>query len=147
MESDNVKTPSQLAGEVKQTAHDALQAAQGYAQESGRIGRDAVQSIRSNVEDAKEVGLQAAGTVAGLSNDAKDIARDAAQTGKVYAKDAVNATGRKIRDFRGQVNHARESCVQYVADQPVRASLIAMAAGAVVTSLLLSTMRGRRRNR
>jgi len=145
MESDNVKTPSQLADEARQTGRDALQAVQGYAQESGRIGRDAALSIRSSVEDAKEVGLQAAGTVAGLSNDAKDIARDAASTGKAYAKDAVNATGRKIRDFRGHVTHAKESCEQYVAEQPVRASLIAMAAGALVTSLLLSVVRGRRR--
>jgi ElaB/YqjD/DUF883 family membrane-anchored ribosome-binding protein len=145
MESDNVKTPTELEDEAKQTAREALLAARGYVQESSRIGKDAVQSIRSNLEDAKETGLQAMDTVEGLSSDVRDIAKDAAATGRAYAQNAVNATGRKLRDWKGQVTHAKESCVQYVAKEPVRASLIAAATGAVLMTLMLRLTRSRQR--
>jgi len=127
MATDNVNTSS---GFAEQTAQEALQAAQGYARESGRIARDAIPSIRSNAEDAKE--------------GAKEIAKDAASTGRAYARNAVNATGRKIRDFKGQVTHAKDSCLQYVAEEPVRASLAAAATGAALMTLLLSLTRGSR---
>lgn len=126
MAADSIKTSSELADEAEQTAQEALQAAQGYARESGRIARDAIPSIRSNVEEVKE------------------IAEDAALTGRAYARNAVNATGRKIRDFKGQVTHAKDSCLQYIAEEPVRASLAAAASGAVLMTLLLSLMRGSR---
>jgi ElaB/YqjD/DUF883 family membrane-anchored ribosome-binding protein len=145
MESDNVKTPAELADEAKQTAREALLAARGYVQESRRIGKDAVQSIRSNLEDAKETGLQAMDTVEGLSSDVRDIAKDAAATGRAYAQNAVNATGRKLRDRKGQVTHAKDSCEQYVAKEPVRASLIAAATGAVLMTLMLWLTRSRQR--
>lgn len=125
-DSDNVKTPPELVDETQRTAREALQAAQGYAQESARMGRDAVQSIRSTVEGAKETGSEALDT-----------------TGKAYAQHAVNATGRKLRDWKGQVVHVKESCAQYVADQPVRSSLIAAAGGAVLMALLLSLVKRR----
>ncbi|MBT2305268.1 hypothetical protein J7E70_33225 [Variovorax paradoxus] len=127
MATDNVRTSSGLADEAEQTAQEALEAAQGYARESGRIAKDAIPSIRSNVEE-----------------DAKEIAKDAAVTGRAYARNAVNATGRKIRDFKGQVTHAKDSCLQYIAEEPVRASLTAAATGAVLMTLLLSLTRGSR---
>lgn len=130
MAADSIKTSSGLADEAEQTAQEALQAAQGYARGSGRIARDAIPSIRSNVEEARD--------------DAKEIAEDVALTGRAYARNAVNATGRKIRDFKGQVTHAKDSCLQYIAEEPVRASLAAAASGAVLMTLLLSLMRGSR---
>ncbi len=144
MESDNVKTPAEIADEARQTARDAVQAAQGYARESGRIGRDAVHSIRANAEDAMETAAQAADTVAGLAGDARDIGKDATATAKAYAKDAVNASGRRIRDLRGRVEDAKANCAQYIAEQPARASLIAAAAGAITMSLLVMLVKGRR---
>lgn len=144
MATDNVKTPSELADEARQTARDAVQAAQGYARESGRIGRDAAQSIRWTVEDAKDTGGQALDTVKALSSDAADIAKDAAGVGRAYARNAIGATGRTLRDWKGQVSHAKERCKQYVADQPVRSSLIAVASGAVLMTLMLPLIKKRR---
>jgi ElaB/YqjD/DUF883 family membrane-anchored ribosome-binding protein len=145
MPTENAQTASasELADEAKRTAREALIAAQGYAQESGRIGRDGVQSIRSSVEDARTTGSEALDTVEGLSRDAADIAKDAAITGRTYAQNAVSATGKKLRDWKGQVNHAKESCERYVADEPVRSSLIAVAGGAVLMTVLLSFMKRR----
>ncbi|RZL90032.1 MAG: hypothetical protein EOP82_17100 [Variovorax sp.] len=146
MESDDTKTPAQLAEEAEQIGRDALMAAKGYAQESGQIGKDAAQSIRTSLEDAKETGKQAADTLAGLSGDAKDMAKDAVDTGRAYAQNAVNATGRKIRDFNGRMRDARESCLRTIAEQPVRSTLIAAAGGAALMALLLGLMRGERRS-
>jgi hypothetical protein len=56
----------------------------------------------------------------------------------------VNSTGRKIRDFKGRVTHAKVSCLHYIAEEPVRASLAAAATGAALMTLLLSLMRGSR---
>jgi ElaB/YqjD/DUF883 family membrane-anchored ribosome-binding protein len=130
MATDNVRTFSGLADEAERTAQEALEAAQGYARESGRIAKEAIPSIRSNVEDAQE--------------DAKEIAKATALTGRAYARNAVNSTGRKIRDFKGQVTHAKDSCLHYIAEEPVRASLAAAATGAALMTLLLSLMRGSR---
>jgi gas vesicle protein len=138
MEPDNVKSPSQLAEEARQTGHDALVAAQGYAQESKRIGSEVVQSIRSGISDARETGSEALDTVKGLSSDARDLSRDAAKTGKAYATDALHAAGAKVQ-------HAKDACTQYIAEEPVRATLLAAASGAILTSLMLRLMRGRRR--
>lgn len=142
MESDNVKTPAQLAEEARQTGRDAVEAAQGYAAEARRVGAEAVQSIRPSIEDAKATAREGRDTVKGLAGDAKDIASDASATGRAYAKDAVNAAGRKLHDVRGQFERARASCEQYIADEPVKASLISAAAGALLATLLLSALRG-----
>ena len=138
MPNDPIKTPSEIADETRQTASDAFTAAQGYARESGRIGREGMHSIRATLEDARDTGSEALDTVAGLSNDTAEIVKDAAATSRAYARNAVNASGRKLRDWKGQVEHARESCKQYIADEPVRASLVAAAGGAVLMTLLLS---------
>ncbi|MBT2325163.1 hypothetical protein J7E62_22795 [Variovorax paradoxus] len=120
MESNNLRTPSRFTEDAETMGGEALLAAQGYAQGSGRTGSDAAASIRADAEEA-------------------------ADTGRTYAKDAVNATGRKLRDFRGRLDDAKASCARYVADQPVRSTLVAAAAGALLTTLLLSLVRGRGR--
>lgn len=144
MATDNVKSPAELADEAKQTARDALEAAKGYAQESGRIGRDTAQSIRMAVEDAKETGAEALDTVGGLAHDAADIAMDAGTTSKAYAQKAVSATGRKLRDWQGQVDELKDSCTRYIGQQPVRSTLIAAGGGALLMKLLLSMIKRRR---
>lgn len=143
MPNDPIKTPSEIADEARQTASDAFVAAQGYARESGRIGREGLQSIRATVEDARDTGSEAMDTVAGLANDTAEIVKDAANSSRAYARNAVDATGRKLHDWKSQVSHARESCTQYIADEPVRASLIAAAGGAVLMTLMLAFVRRR----
>ncbi|MDM0026395.1 hypothetical protein [Variovorax saccharolyticus] len=97
-------------------------------------------------EEARQAGRDGLDTVRGLASDARDIAGDAAATGRAYAKDAVNAAGRKLHDARGQFEQARQACMTYIADEPVKAALISAAAGAVLTTLALSLLRGRRRD-
>ena len=136
MESDNVKTPAQLADEARQLDR--------IAAEARRVGAEAVQSIRPSIEDAQATGREGLDTLRGIAGDARDIAGDAAATGRAYAKDAVNAAGKKLHDAEGRVQRARDACTQFIADEPVKASLIAAASGAVLTTLLMSALRGRR---
>lgn len=144
MESDNVKTPSQLAEEARQVGRDAVEATQGYATEARRVGAEAIQSIRPSIEDAKATSREGLDTARGLAGDARDIVGDAAATGRAYAKDAVNAAGRKLHEAQGRVQRTGEACAQFIADEPVKATLIAAASGAVLATLLMSALRGRR---
>jgi ElaB/YqjD/DUF883 family membrane-anchored ribosome-binding protein len=87
------------------------------------LGHDAASAARSYVRDARQTG------------------KDAIETGRAYAKDAVNAAGKKVADIKDQLSTARKQSEQYIMDQPVRATLIAAAGGAVLTALLVSFMR------
>ncbi|MDM0042003.1 hypothetical protein QTH89_01000 [Variovorax sp. J22G21] len=116
MNTYDVKTPSQLADEASATANEAIDSARNFAQASKGIAADAVSSLRGSAQDARQVG-----------------------------QDVVDAAGRKIDDIKAQVDSARRQGEQYVADQPVRAALMAAAGGAVLTALLISWMRGGRR--
>lgn len=145
MQSDHVKTPSELANELKQTGQAAADTAKNIAEASKSIGTDAINSVKSSADDAKQLGRDAVDLAAAYAHEAAETGSDAVDTGRAYAKDAVNAAGRKIRDLRGQLHATRERGEQFVADQPVRAALIAAAGGAVFTALLLSLMRNSRR--
>ena len=127
MPYNDVKTPGQLADEFKDVGRAAADSARNIAQASKGIGQEAMHSVKSSAAEARQLGS------------------DTVDTGRAYAKDAVNATGRKIRDLRGQWNVTRERGEQFVAEQPVRATLIAAAAGAVLTALLASALRRPRR--
>jgi ElaB/YqjD/DUF883 family membrane-anchored ribosome-binding protein len=148
IETDDVKTPSQIAEEARQAGRDAVQAVQGHVHEANQIGRDAVQAIRPNVEDARQTAREAVDTAKGVASDAQDIASDAARTGRAYARDAANKAvdkaSSKFNDFRQQVGQARDNCAQYIADEPVKAALISAAGGAALTVLLLSMLRAGR---
>ncbi|MDM0052967.1 hypothetical protein [Variovorax sp. J22R115] len=144
MASDDVKTASELAEEARQTGHDAVLAAHGYAQEGQRIGREAARSVRASLADAKETGSEALDTVRGLSNDARDLATDAIRSGRSSARDAVSAVGERARALGERVQHSKEACAGYIAEQPVRATLIAMASGAAAMTLMRHFLRARR---
>jgi hypothetical protein len=49
--------------------------------------------------------------------------------------------------IQDQVAAAQARCTRYIAQEPVRATLVAVAGGALVTGLLLATLRGARRGR
>jgi ElaB/YqjD/DUF883 family membrane-anchored ribosome-binding protein len=145
MNPDNVKSPSQLADEARGTAGDALDTAKNFAQASRAVSDDALSSVKDSLQDsaddAKVLGHDAASAARSYVRDARQTGKDAIETGRAYAKDAVNAAGKKIADIKDQLSTARKQSEQYIMDQPVRATLIAAAGGAVLTALLVSFMR------
>ena len=119
MANEYVKTPSEVAAEARQASHDAVEAVQGHAAE-------------------------ALDTAKGVAADAQDIARDAAATGKVYARGALDAAGQKLGLLQDKVAAAQDSCTRYIAQEPVKSTMMAVAGGALLTGLLMAALRGRR---
>ncbi|QNK72959.1 hypothetical protein H7F36_17565 [Variovorax sp. PAMC28562] len=145
MNPDIVKSPSQLADEARGTAGDAFDTAKNFAQASRAVSDDALSSVKDSLQDsaddAKVLGRDAASAARSYARDARQTGKDAIETGRAYAQDAVNAAGKKVADIKDQLSTARKQSEQYIMDQPVRATLIAAAGGAVLTALLVSFMR------
>ncbi|MBO9643174.1 MULTISPECIES: hypothetical protein [Pseudacidovorax] len=109
-----------------------------------------------------------------LADELRGAAQDAAESTRTYAKNAVDATGQKVRQLRGEVEPTVEQIAsrvqqavqrgleaaskttsraqerfgeaatvttRYIADQPVRSVLIAAAAGAAITALIVLASR------
>ena len=95
----------------------------------------------SAVTDSNRTTAQAASDAATL---AKEKARSAIAAGHAYARDAVNAAGQQLSDAKVQLNRAAEQGAAYVAQQPVRAMMVAAAGGALLGALRLRVMRIRR---
>ncbi|HSV61463.1 MAG TPA: hypothetical protein VLJ19_21445 [Variovorax sp.] len=68
-----------------------------------------------------------------------------ARAARAYAQDAVNASGKKIRQAGERWGALRWQGEHYVTDQPVRAALIAAAGGALLTAVFIALLRGGRR--
>ena len=87
--------------------------------------------------------LDHAGTVAGHLVDSAD---HAARSTQRAAHDALDAIHDASRQLRRQAQHASDSTVDYIRGEPVKAVLIAAAAGAAATVLigLLGRSRARR---
>ncbi|MBT2323655.1 hypothetical protein J7E62_15000 [Variovorax paradoxus] len=75
---------------------------------------------------------------------ARQAARQAIDSGKGYAQNAINATGRKLTAATEQMGRAAEQGTRYVSEQPARAVAIAAAGGAILGALLMAATRSRR---
>ena len=71
-----------------------------------------------------------------MAADAGAVAQDAAQTGR--------RAGQRLNALKSQAADLQARSARYVAEQPVQATLIAIAVGAVATAALLSLLRGQR---
>lgn len=143
----SIKTPGEIADEAAQAAQDAARAARGHALEAAEVARTAVRSVQPILDDARSTIGEAMGTVQGLARDVRDIARDAVVTGGALTQRALDAAGRRLDDGRARVLQTREQCEQYIAAEPVKATLWAMAGGALLAMLLGRAMRPQRRRR
>lgn len=107
-------------------------------------------------EDARKSASDAAATLKGAASDAAsqfrsssaDLADQAQQAGgkvadatKAYAKDAVDAAGRKVSDVKSQLETAKVNATEYINDDPVRAVKIAAIGGAMLSAALVMLTR------
>ena len=91
-----------------------------------------------------------------LADDARQTANEAVESTRAYAQNAVNAAGEKVRELRRDAEPAVEQLAaraqrrigqaadvtgRYISDQPVRSVLIAAAAGAAITALIVLASR------
>jgi ElaB/YqjD/DUF883 family membrane-anchored ribosome-binding protein len=117
-----VKTPSQLAEEARQTANDAIDTTRAYAQNAVNAAGEKVRDLRRDVEPTVE-------QIAARVQQAVQRGLDAASTTSARAQ--------------RRLEQAADVTGKYIADQPVRSVLIAAAAGAAITALIVLASRRR----
>ncbi|RYF76961.1 MAG: hypothetical protein EOO22_00425 [Comamonadaceae bacterium] len=122
MNTTNAKTPSQLADDARQTASDAVESTRTYAQNAVNAAGEKVRELKGSVEPTVD---QIAARV-----------QQAVQRGI----DAATKTSAKAQR---QLEQAADVTGRYIADQPVRSVLIAAAAGAAITALIVLASRSR----
>ena len=115
-----IKTPSQLAEEARQTASDAIDSTRAYAQNAVNAAGEKVRDLRRDAEPTVE-------QLAARVQQAVQRGLDAASTTSARAQRRLEAAA----DVTGR----------YIADQPVRSVLIAAAAGAAITALIVLASR------
>jgi len=145
MEPNDIKTASELAAEAARTADEAGQAAQGYVSESKRIVREAAASIRPSVGEFKQLAAEAADTTGGLAHDAHDLSRDAMRSVGGYAARSLRMARDQMLRLSGQMEDGTNACRQYVASNPMKAALAAVATGALLMTLARHAVKGRGR--
>lgn len=116
------KTPSQLADDARQTASDAIETTRAYAQNAVNAAGEKVRDLRREAEPTVE-------QLAARVQQAVQRGLDAASTTSAAAQRRLEAAA----DVTGK----------YIADQPVRSVLVAAAAGAAITALIVLASRRR----
>jgi ElaB/YqjD/DUF883 family membrane-anchored ribosome-binding protein len=119
---NTTKTPSQLADDARQTANEAVESTRAYAQNAVNAAGEKVREIRRDVEPGVE---QLAARVQQAVQRGLDAASTTSARAQRRLEQAADVTGR------------------YISDQPVRSVLIAAAAGAAITALIVLASRGR----
>jgi ElaB/YqjD/DUF883 family membrane-anchored ribosome-binding protein len=136
-------TPEDLADDARKLGQEAISAASGIATEAKAIVGDSTETVGERVEDVKELAGEAADTVRGLRADLADLARETRQVVGTYTRQVVDAAAERLAAAKEGVVNGRELCEDYVKREPVKAALIAAAAGAILTKLLLIALTSR----
>lgn len=116
------KSASQIADDARQTANDAIDATRAYAQNAVNAAGEKVRDLRRDAEPTVE-------QLAARVQQAVQRGLDAASSTSARAQRRLEAAA----DVTGK----------YISDQPVRSVLVAAAAGAVITALIVLASRRR----
>ena len=116
----NMKTASQLADEANKTANDAIESTRAYAQNAVNATGEKVRDLRREAEPTVE-------QIAARVQQAVQRGLDAASTTSARAQ--------------RRLEQAADVTGKYIADQPMRSVLIAAAAGAAITALIVLASR------
>lgn len=114
------KTASELADEFRQAAQDTVESSRAYAQNAVNAAGEKVRDLRRDAEPSLE--------------------QIAARVQQAVQRGIDSATKTSARAQR-RVEEAAEVTGRYIADQPVRSVLLAAAAGAAITALIVLATR------
>lgn len=114
------KTPSQLADDARQTANDAIDTTRAYAQNAVNAAGEKVRDLKRDAEPTVE-------QIAARVQQAVQRGLDAASTTSARAQ--------------RRIEQAADVTGKYISDQPVRSVLVAAAAGAAITALIVLASR------
>jgi ElaB/YqjD/DUF883 family membrane-anchored ribosome-binding protein len=122
MNTNAAKTASQLADDARQTANEAMDATRAYAQNAVNAAGEKVRDMKRDFEPSVE---QLAARVQQAVQRGLDAASTTSARAQRRIEQAADVTGR------------------YISDQPVRSVLVAAAAGAAITALIVLASRSR----
>ena len=114
------KTASQMADDARQTANDAIDSTRAYAQNAVNAAGEKVRDMKRDFEPSVE---QLAARVQQAVQRGLDAASSTSARAQRNIEKAADVTGR------------------YISDQPVRSVLVAAAAGAAITALIVLASR------
>jgi len=114
------KTAAELADEYRQAARDTVDSTRAYAQNAVNAAGEKVRDLRRDAEPTME--------------------QIAARVQQAVQRGLESASKTSARAQR-RVEEAAELTGRYIADQPVRSVLLAAAAGAAITALLVLATR------
>ena len=109
--------------------HDGLALAEQAIRDSRRIAHQTLDEMAARIDAARAA---AGPAIDGLAHDAAGLAQ--------HSSEALNHGARQLRE---QVRHAGAQARGLIADEPVKALLVALAAGAALTWLGSLLARGR----
>lgn len=89
----------------------------------------------------KDLGKRASDRVGTVASEAEAAVSDAVETGRAYAKDAVNAAGKKIDGAKSQLAKSCDDLTRAIYDEPVKAVVITAVVSSLLTALLMSALR------
>jgi ElaB/YqjD/DUF883 family membrane-anchored ribosome-binding protein len=118
-------TPNALADQAAASADDAIKSTQ-------RVANDALDGLAGSVQDLRQ---QAAPLLNRVGERAEELAHRGA--------DVLRDSSQQLRD---KALHASDSTVNYIRDEPVKAVMIAAAAGAALMALMSLISRANGRN-
>ncbi|XAH24837.1 hypothetical protein AAFF27_06490 [Xylophilus sp. GW821-FHT01B05] len=119
-------TARNVSDNLLHSAENAVDSTRDFANDSLDKAGDKVREMRSNVDP--------------LVNQITATAQELASRGREYAADAKYRAQQKL-------SHYTDATGRYVAEQPVRSVLIAVAAGAAIAAAILIATRDNKRNR
>ncbi len=122
MNTNTAKTASQLADDARQTANEAIDSTRAYAQNAVNAAGEKVRDMKRDFEPSVE---QLAARVQQAVQRGLDAASSTSARAQRNIEKAADVTGR------------------YISDQPVRSVLVAAAAGAAITALIVLASRRR----
>lgn len=122
MNTSTAKTASQLADDARQTANEAIDSTRAYAQNAVNAAGEKVRDMKRDFEPSVE---QLAARVQQAVQRGLDAASSTSARAQRNIEKAAGVTGR------------------YISDQPVRSVLVAAAAGAAITALIVLASRRR----
>ena len=122
MNTNTAKTASQLADDARQTANEAIDSTRAYAQNAVNAAGEKVRDMKRDFEPSVE---QLAARVQHAVQRGLDAASSTSARAQRNIEKAADVTGR------------------YISDQPVRSVLVAAAAGAAITALIVLASRRR----
>lgn len=128
-------TPDEPNG--KNFARGSREATHGGGADLGMLGGASIRaSVRSGIREARARSDAA-------FDDTRHYAHQAQATARNYAREAVNASGRRIRHARSRFEGGqRWNGEEFVTDRPVSAVLLAAAGGALLTAVFIALLRG-----